>query len=194
MFLFQEEFKVIAEGSFPGLERITNDRNLCGITEICEIRKHRSFCSCHTANTCDLQRFLPQLLINKGNQLIFIELLIVCHKSVGEVWKALKHCKAAKVIEVAQFFVDSQSTVTFDDVKGICNLSNLELFTFKTIEERTTRKPWYMSWRKQKRGKDDACFMHLLHELVERAATEHSDIQFKYDKNEQKYSLYKIHT
>lgn len=160
--------KAIAEGSFPELKTITNVMDFCD------------------TDTFNWQIFLSQLLVNKGNQLTFIEIATHYPKSVDVVWKALKHCKAAKVIKCLHIFVDSRSTVTYEDVRAICHLPNLQLFTFKIGFQKRWRKPWYMPWRKQKRG-------DLLHEKVERAVKEHTDFQFQCDSIKQMYSLYRPH-
>lgn len=155
---------MIAEGSFPELRRIEISSNLC------------SGSNCDITNTCNLRTFLPQLLINKGNQLAFIDVLYVCHKSMEVVWKALKYCKAAKSVRFGYLEVASRLTVTFEDVNAICSLRSLQFFKFSIS---------------QREGEDENDADDLLPELIKTVVKEHADFQF--EDNYINCLLYRVH-
>lgn len=155
---------MVAQGSFPQLRRIQNCDGLC---------------SCDRKSTCDLHTFLPQILINKGHQLTVIEIPYVCNKSKNSVWKALRYCTAARTIRFEEFYVASNLSITYEDVKAIFHLPHLQHFTFTISTE-----------------ENDACVR--LRELIGRAAEEHKGFEFFYSfKNcrmwpEAKFSLHRI--
>lgn len=159
--------KAIAEGSFPELKIIIG-----GIS-----------CDCGSNGdmnkTCDLQTFVPQILINKGNQLTCIEMKCIHCISIDVVWKALKYCTAAKSIQFSHRVVESPLRVIAEDLEVICRLPNLQRFMFCIRQ-----------WQRE----NDACAM--LRELIERVVKVHTNFQFDYkyeDFPEQTFSLYKKH-
>lgn len=142
----------------------------------------RNLCTCGNA-TCDLETFVPQILINKDNQLTIIQIDYICLKSMHLVWKELKHCKAAKNVEFKRVVVDSPLTVTYEDMEAICHLPNIQHFRFRIFQ-------------RDEGVENGTC--GRLRELMESAAKNHSDFQFDYklyeDTTQQykQYSLYRI--
>lgn len=117
-------------------------------------------CYCGTSHICELNAFLPELLMNKGKQLTLIKILHVC-SSLDVVWWGLKHCTAAMSIEFSHVEVNSTTTLSYDDVIAILNLPNLQKLRFSTLME----------------GED---FCGQLRELIEKAVTEHAHFNFEY--------------
>lgn len=160
---------VIAEGSFPQLRRILNRCSLCDSN------------TCVGTNKCDLQTFLPQLLINKGNQLTHIEILRVCNKSIHVVWKALKQCKAARNITLFLVEVGSAVTVTYEDMEAICHLPNLQRFLFSIAQK----------------DDDNGLLRAQFHVLLESAVKENTNFQVRFESFEvsyrhEQFTLYRI--